>query len=216
MGIVPPPRRAVSILFPTICDYSFGGAGSIDYLDTAGTALHEDTLEITSTVGIGAARRSLSEAVASAFRGSDYLLVTHPLNLESAFGVAGLNPILMTMAELATWRGGVLGFHHGTGLFRSRFRHGDLLAVGDLFSGSQHARAELYVGDLDRDRIYAYGESGELTLDDDPMPLPIDLRAGDGLAMGNVRTDILSITNFHLRPEIIVVWGAGHPASDQG
>ncbi len=207
---------AVPVLFPTTVDYAFGGAGSIDYLDSTGTAQHDDFLETTPALGFGLSRCSLSEAVANAFRSSDYLLVTHPINLESAFGVAILNPILITMAELATVRGGVLGFHHGTGLFRSRFRHGDLLTAGDLFSRSQHARAELYVGDLDHDRIHAYSESGELTLEDAQMPLPIDLRPGDGLAMGNVRTDILSSTNFHHRPEIVVAYGSEHPTVDQG
>jgi len=206
---------AVPILFPTDCDYVFGGAGSIEVLDGSGTPRREEYLETTRVIGFGSHRRHLSEAVADALGRSDYLLATHPLNLESAFGVDGLNSILLPMAELATWRGGVLGFHHGTGLFYSGFRNGDLFAVGDLFVRDQHVRDELYVGDLSGNRIRAYSESGELTLGGGQMPLAIDLRSGDGLAMGNVRTDILGNTNLHTRPEIVVAWGTDHDWFDE-
>jgi len=53
---------------------------------------------------------TLQSMVSAAIREADYLLVTHPRNLSGTYGFAGLNPLLGTMAELATFKQGVVAY----------------------------------------------------------------------------------------------------------
>lgn len=53
---------------------------------------------------------TLQRMVADAIAEADYLLVTHPDNLAAHYGAADLDPLLGTMAELATLKQGVLGY----------------------------------------------------------------------------------------------------------
>ena len=53
---------------------------------------------------------TLQHMVADAIAEADYLLVTHPRNLAVHYGPADLDPLLGTMAELASLKQGVLGY----------------------------------------------------------------------------------------------------------
>lgn len=208
--------RAVPILFQTEAGYIFGGDGSIEYADTGGTTMTESVAATTTFTSPFATRRSIPDAVANAFHGSDYLLVTSPLNIEQAYSATGAVTVLTGMAELASRRNGVLGYFNGAGLLRSRFRTGDLLAVADIFTGGGSTE-EIFVGSVANDRIYGYGTTKEHTVTTNcQMPLCIELRAGDDLATGNVRTRYSSGTNFHSRDELVVAWGDTHGGADAG
>jgi hypothetical protein len=161
-----------------------------------------------------ATRRSIATAVNDALRTADYLLVTSPINLTRSFGEADAAEVLVNMAELATWRNGALGYFHGSGLIRTGYRTGDLLALGDLFT-SHGAQDEVFVGSVAHDRIQVHAETREVTMEGG-VALSVDLRAGDSVAIGNFRTDYEADTNAHHLPEIVVALGDAHDRFERG
>ncbi|HSA00312.1 MAG TPA: C25 family cysteine peptidase [Candidatus Paceibacterota bacterium] len=206
--------RAVPILFQTDCEYTFGGDGEVEYENRDGIVTSE-TINLTTTfTSPYASRLAILTAINNAFRSSDYLLVTSPVNLERSFSAPEAVTILSDMADLATRRNGVLGFFHGAGQIRSPFRTGDLIALGNFFS-SDGAMDELFVGSIGNHRVSVYSENKELTLSG-AVPMNLDLRAGDCLVVGNVRSNYETGTNDHRLPEIVVAFGDAHDRFDQG
>jgi hypothetical protein len=208
--------RAVPILFRSDSAYAFGGDhGAIEYEDARGVPVVEPWRTTTETTSPWSRRRALTEAVPDAFRASDYLLLTDPVNLQLAFAATNAAMILTNMAELATLRGGVLGYYHTIGTTYTHFRQGSLVGVGHTFR-DWDTKDQIFIGHLGDDRIYCYADTAPLTLRDGQLPIQIDLRAGDAVAVGNVDTWDLGGSNLHLRDEIVIAWGNGHGAGNRG
>jgi hypothetical protein len=206
---------AVPILFRNDCEYSFGGDGGMGYSDVAGMGSVEHVLLQTTFTSPWATRRALADAVVDAGHASDYLLVTDPVNLANAYYPTGAVTVLTDMAELASLRNGVLGYYHTIGMSSSCFRPGYPFGVGHI-SRDWDTKDQIYVGCVGDDLIHSYADTSELTLDNGQLPIPIDLREGDQIALGNTLTRSLLSTNFHGRDEVAVAWGDGHGEENAG
>lgn len=202
---------AVPILFQNGCGYVFGGRGEVQYTDAYGQQTTEPMTFTTTMTSPYATRRAIVDAAKEAFRSSDYLLVTSPVNLERAYGATAACGVLSDMAELASVRNGVLAYFHGAGILRSQFRPGDLLALGNTFPGWATCD-QIFVGSLINDRIYADSDTEAGLEIDGQLPISIDLRPGDQMAVGNVIGDYSWEVSpgYHSQDEIVVIWGDGH------
>jgi hypothetical protein len=181
--------KAVPILFRSDTEYEFGGGGLLEFAESDGTRHTQAPLFTTTTVEASRGAHALSDAVASAFRSSDYLLVTSPSGLDTYFHSGGMVQVLTDMAGLARVRKGVLGYFDGVGRIRTSFRAGDLVAPGLIFRRAD-GRDQLFIGRPDDNTIKCFLETGEL-VDEDLLPMcldsivsPYDLQPGDAMAVG--------------------------------
>ena len=107
---------AVPILFHGDCAYGIGGAAGVRYRNPLGDEFAEDFTATVTLIGPPGSRVRFPAATTSAIRSSDYLLVTSPPNLQSAYGASGALNVISNLAELASIRGGVLGYYHALGI----------------------------------------------------------------------------------------------------
>jgi hypothetical protein len=108
--------RVSPVMTPDLdLDDFYPGAGPVEVLYTLGSSpdklaqqLWDNPNQVlvagTSTV------ESLSQSVQNALSGSDYVVVTHPINLVAKHGIAETAQVLERMAHFASLRGAVLGF----------------------------------------------------------------------------------------------------------
>jgi hypothetical protein len=102
---------AVPIMYPPAeaADYSIG-ANPVRIVDFLGI----DPQEFDRPCVMTEDEHTLSSEVDRALRSSDYLIVTNPDRLfATSADVAGINSLLSTMAELARYRNGIIGYLYG-------------------------------------------------------------------------------------------------------
>jgi len=204
---------AVPILYPGGGDYQLGGAGRIRGADTGGVGIDMAMDEVESTIRPpGGERISLEDAVAVCKGNSDYLLVTAPGNLTAIHGQSGTDQILSTMAELATYRNGVLGYFHAASLTRTSYRSGDLLGMGYVFHQWGESD-QLWLGDDASNRIHSYERTDEVLHRDINIPIEQSIGSGDALAVGNVLAED-NVGDPHPREEVAVAYGDRHGADE--
>ncbi len=202
--------RAVPILYRSDVAYEFGGdAGRLVYANASGAISNQTWRTVTTQTSPWAFRRNLAEAVADACHGSDYLLVTDPVNLQNAFQAANMAMVLTNLAELATLRNGVLGYYHGIGNQYTSYRANTPVGVGHIMRNAG-VKDQIYYGRTDEDLIRCYAEDGQLKITPHQLPIEVSLAAGDAIAVGNVFSTAALNADYHSRDEVVVAWGDGH------
>lgn len=198
--------QATPILFKSDCDYSFGGEeGGWELVDETGVATAESESVITTQTSPPLTRPSLVDAVAEACRGLDYLLITDPGNLRNAYSDSGMINVLTNMAVLAAARKGVLGYYHTIGSINTPFRRNGLVGAGRLFR-EWDSKEQLFIGQLDEDQILCWSLDRQQTVKTIQMPLPVNLRTWDDMAIGNLFLNSTLSPDPHTREEMVVAW----------
>ncbi len=202
--------HAVPILFQGGCDYRIGGAGRFRGQAAGSAGLDVPLLDEPTLVGSFPHFDPFDEAVTRAIGSSDYLMLTAPSILKGLYG-GSYQRILAKLAELATYRGAVLAYYHPVSIVSTDYAVGDLLAKGMVFDPNA-GFDQVCIGDQSANRIRPYTRAVEMT--SEPMPLDLDLRPGDALAVGNVLPWDVTGTNPHPHAEIVVGWSGAHEWDD--
>ncbi len=198
---------AVPILFVGTHERWIGAWSQVRYSSTFG--VEDETLsELVAWVEIPDSHPvPLDTAVEDAAAAADYLLVTDPQMLYAFDETAEVDGLLADMAELARWRGGVLGHFAGYHSIPTGFEAGDPLTTGAFWDGDED---EIWLADVDGDQIRAYLLDGtEVEAPFMDFPLAHDLAPGDSLALGNVWGSC-SDGSEHAWAEIVVADGSAH------
>lgn len=176
--------HAVPILFAGTYSRRIGGWTRVEYSGWLGTG-EEVLTDLAEWVEIPGLSDPvpLDTAVEDAVAAADYLLVTRPQYLFNLYEATEVHGLLADMAELARWRGGVLGYFSGYLTLATAFETGDPLTAGNFWSGVED---EVFLADVDGDRIRAYILEEEIESPGMAFPLTHGLEEGDGLALGNL------------------------------
>ena len=128
--------------------------------------------------------------------------------MAGVYGEEGCGEILSKVAELATYRNGVLGYFHSANWVRTAYRSGDPADLGYTFD-EWDLTDQLWVGDRSDNRLRTYSRMREVRNEDIPLPVVADVRTGDGLAVGHLLSEDI-VGDPHPRQEVAVAYGDGH------
>jgi len=124
--------------------------------------------------------------------------------------------VLMKTAELATLRGGVLGYYHTRTLLTTSYMHGDAVAIGQPFR-LWDVRDQVCLADRTDNRIRVYGDFDEVRInvhDEERLPIPVDVHNGDALTVGQFKAFAPGTNTYHGRVEIALAWGGTHAGAE--
>ncbi|MGD9872911.1 MAG: SUMF1/EgtB/PvdO family nonheme iron enzyme [Kiritimatiellia bacterium] len=151
---------------------------------------------------------SLADAVSSAFRTSDYLIVTSPRNLALMGRESDRDGLLAELSRLAQVRGGVLGFYDAAPSIMTAYNSHEQIAAGCVF-GWRGERDELFHTEKLNENDYLQGYVFPKKMSG-TMPRALGsntLHDSDALAVGN----LLTVGGTHMLDEILLA--CGNPSS---